>query len=150
MSIEVLLMTDVTDLGSEGDVVVAADGYARNYLFPKKLAAPVSGETRKRLEKIRREREEVREAELAVAREYAAKFKDVSCTIPVKVSKDEKLFGSVTNVNIAEALKSQGFEEIEKHKILLDSPIKELGVFDVKISLHPDVETTVKVWIVEE
>ena len=150
MSIEVLLMTDITELGSEGDVVVGADGYARNYFFPKKLAAPVSEETRKRLEKIRRERAEVRESELAKARKSVAKFEGVSCTIPVKVGKDEKLFGSVTSANIAEALVSQGFKEIEKHKILLENPIKELGVFDVKIRLHPDVETAVKVWIVEE
>lgn len=150
MVTEVLLMTDVSGLGSEGDVVRVADGYARNYLLPKKLAALATDETRQRLAKIRREREAAIKAELTAARELAEKFKKISCTIPVKVGKDEKLYGSVTTSDIADALKAQGIKEIDKHKLLLDEPIRELGVFDVKIKLHPEVEASVKVWVVEE
>lgn len=149
MTTEVLLMTDVAGLGSEGDVVKVADGYARNYLFPKKLGALVTDATKKRLVKIQRERESARKAELTAAQGLADKLEKISCTIPVKIGKDEKMYGSVTTGNIAEALKSQGVE-IDRHELVLDEPIKELGVFDVKIKLHAQVEAIVKVWVVEE
>lgn len=149
MATEVLLMGDVKDLGSEGDVVKVADGYARNYLLPSKLAAPVTEATKRRLVKVRRDREAATVAEQASARALAAKLADTSCTIAVKVGGDGKLYGSVTPGDIEEQLKSQGIE-IDKHQIELEQPIKELGVFDVKIRLHPDVESSVKVWIVEE
>lgn len=148
MDREVLLMADVADLGSEGDVVKVSEGYARNYLLPRKLVAPVTAATRKRLEKIQKEREVVRKAELEAAKEMATKLEKVSCTIPVK-AKDEKLYGSVTVNDIADALKANGVQ-MDKQKILLAEPIKELGVFDVKVRLHADVEATIKVWVVEE
>jgi large subunit ribosomal protein L9 len=148
MDREVFLMANVADLGSEGDVVKVSEGYARNYLLPKKLAAPVTSATKKRLEKIQKEREATRKAELEAAREMAAKLEKISCTIPVK-SKDEKLYGSVTVNDVVDALKTNGVQ-IDKQKILLDEPIKELGVFDVKVKLHAEVEATIKVWVVEE
>ncbi|MDD4871029.1 MAG: 50S ribosomal protein L9 [Kiritimatiellae bacterium] len=148
MDREVLLMADVADLGSEGDVVKVSEGYARNYLLPRKLVAPVTAATRKRLEKIQKEREVARKAELEAAKEMATKLEKVSCTIPVK-AKDEKLYGSVTVNDIADALKANGVQ-MDKQKILLAEPIKELGVFDVKVKLHADVEATIKVWVVEE
>ncbi len=148
MDREVLLMADVKDLGSVGDVVNVSEGYARNYLFPKKLAAVVTAATRKRLEKIQKEREVARKLELEAAREMAAKLGKVSCTIPVK-AKDEKLYGSVTVNDIFDALKANGVQ-IDKQKIELAEPIKELGVFEVKVKLHAEVEATIKVWVVEE
>ncbi|MBN2302148.1 MAG: 50S ribosomal protein L9, partial [Lentisphaerae bacterium] len=86
---------------------------------------------------------------LESARDLAASLANVSCTIAVKVGDDEKLYGSVTEAQIAEVLQEQGIE-IDKHKFHLESPIKELGVFDVAVRLHPEVESTVKVWVVEE
>lgn len=150
MATEVLLMTDVADLGSEGDIVKVADGYARNYLFPKKFGAPVTDATRKRLAKIRQERESTRKAELDAAREIADRLAKISCTVLAKIGKDEKMYGSVTTADVAEALRSQGVEEVDKNMLLFDKPIKELGVYDVKVKLHPEVESTVRVWIVEE
>jgi large subunit ribosomal protein L9 len=149
MAIEVLLMADVADVGAEGDVVSVADGFARNYLFPSKRAAPVTQATRKRLEKMRRDRDAAKAAELAGARGVAAKLAAASCTIAVKVGKDEKMYGSVTAADIAAALKAQGIE-LDKQHLVLDEPIRELGVFDVKVKLHAEVEGTVKVWVVEE
>lgn len=149
MSTEVLLMADVKDLGSEGDIVNVADGYARNYLFPKKVGAPVSSATKKQLEKIRKDREAERVVHLASAMELAKKIEKASCTIAVKVGEDSQLYGSVTTADVEKALKEQGVE-IDKNMFLLDRPIKELGVFDVKIALHPEVEASVKVWVVEE
>lgn len=146
---EVLLLADVKDLGAEGDVVRVSAGYLRNYLLPKKLAAPVTEVTKRRLALIRKEREEKLKADLDVCRQRAQKLAGVSCTITVKAGEDNKLFGSVTAANIADALKAQGVE-VDRHAILLSAPIRELGVVDVKIRLHPEVEATVKVWIVEE
>jgi len=149
MATEVLLMADVEDLGAEGEIVTVADGYARNYLFPKKLGAPVTEATRRRLEKIRRDREEAREAALAAARERAEALSGKSCTIAVKVSPEEHLYGSVSAADIAESLAAQG-TDIDRHEILLEEPIRELGVFDIEIRLHPEVQTDIKVWVVEE
>jgi large subunit ribosomal protein L9 len=149
MSAEVLLMTDVKDLGAEGDIVTVADGFARNYLLPRKLAAPVTEATRRRLEKIRREREDVRKAELEEGRALAAKLEGISLTIAVKVSEADKMFGSVSVADLASLLEEQGFS-IDRNNVLLDAPIKDLGVYTVKIKVHPEVESSVKVWVVEE
>ena len=149
MSTEVLLMTNVEGLGSEGDVVSVADGHARNYLFPQRLGAPVTEATRQQLERVRQKREAVRKAELDTAEEIARKLKTVSCTITVKTGPDEKIYGSVTSADIVEALKEQNME-VDKHRILLDQPIKELGIYNVRVKLHAEVETAVKVWVVEE
>lgn len=149
MATEVLLMTDIVDLGAEGNVVKVADGYARNYLLPRKLAAPVTEATRRRLAKIQRDREEARRTELTRAREMARRMENVACTLAVKTVENQKLYGSVTAVHIADALKEQGIE-IDKQCLILDTPIKELGVFNVKVKLHPEVESAIKVWVVEE
>lgn len=149
MATEVLLMADVKDLGAEGDVVTVADGYARNYLFPKSIGAPVTEATRRRLAKLRAEREAEEKAALESARQAARRLEGVSCTIPVKTGEDDKLYGSVTAANIVDALKPQGIE-LDRHSLMLEHPIKDLGVFDVPVKLHPEVEATVKVWVVEE
>ena len=149
MATEVLLMQDVKDLGAEGEVVTVADGYARNYLFPKKLAAPVTEATRRRLAKMQAEREEGKAAALDGARALAGRLSSASCTITVKTSDDDKMYGSVTVSDIAAALKEQGIE-VARDALALEQPIRELGVFDVPVKLHADVQTTVKVWVVEE
>lgn len=149
MAVEVLLMADVTDLGSEGEIVSVSDGYARNYLFPKDLAAVATEATKRRLEKIRRERESALEAEIAEARTLAEKLAQVSCTISVKANEEDKMFGSIGRQEIVSSLAAQGYE-FDKEAVELDDPIKELGVYDVQMRVHPAVECTIKVWIVEE
>lgn len=149
MAIEVLLMADIADVGQEGDVVRVAEGYARNYLFPKSLAAPVTEATRRKLAKLRTEREATRKLALDAAREIAKKLEGLSVTIPVKTTEGEKLYGSVHEANIADAIKAQGVS-VDKSCVQLAEPIKALGVYDVTIRLHPDAESVVKVWIVEE
>ena len=149
MAKEVLLMADVADLGSEGEVVTVADGYARNFLLPEKLAAPVTEATRRRLAKIRVEREADREKAQKEAHAAAAKLENVSCTITVKTSEDDKLYGSVSSADIVEALKEQGIE-VDRHALVIEAPIKELGIFEVKVKLAPEVESVLKVWVVEE
>jgi large subunit ribosomal protein L9 len=149
MTKEVLLMADVKDLGDEGDVVHVADGYARNYLLPQQLAAPVTDATRRRLVKIKEEREAKKQAEIQAATTKAGKLSGVSCTITVKAGEDGQLYGSVSAAEVAKALEDQKIE-IDKNSIQLDAPIKELGVFDVAVALDHGVEATIKVWVVEE
>ena len=149
MSKEVLLMTEVPNLGAEGAVVRVADGYARNYLFPRKLAAPVTDVTRRKLEKMRRQREAAQKEDIEAARKVAEQLKTASVTLSVKVHEGTKLYGSITAVEIAAALDKQGIT-LDRRTIQLAEPIRELGVFDVKVSLSPEVESTLKVWVVEE
>lgn len=149
MAKEVILMANVEGLGAEGDVVRVADGYARNYLLPRNLAAPVTDATRRRLEKKRKVRDEQTARDREQAQSVAQTIESSSVTITVKTGEEGKLFGSVTSADIAEALKAQGLE-IDKHKIELPEPIRELGVFNVPIKLGPDVQATLKMWVVEE
>lgn len=149
MAMEILLLSEVKNLGHEGDVVKVADGYARNFILPRKLGAPVTDATRRRLAKIRRERAVQEAVTLDQCRTLADEMAKQSVTITVKVGAEDKLFGSVTNADIAKALKGQGFD-VDKHTVLLDAPLKALGVYDVKIRLHPEVTADLKVWVVEE
>ncbi len=149
MAIEVILMDTVKDLGAEGKVVKVKDGYARNFLFPRKLAAPVTEGTRRQLVKLQRDRAAAAVAVAAAAKAAAAKLAGVSVTLAVKTSDGVHLYGSVSAADIATALKAQGFE-IGREAVEVPEPIKELGVFDVKIRLDAGAEATIKVWVVEE
>jgi large subunit ribosomal protein L9 len=149
MSTEILLLSDVEHLGKAGDVVKVADGYARNYLLPKDLAAPVSKHALKRLEKLRKEREELSRIQLAEAKDKASKLKDASVTIRQKTVDGTRLYGSVHAADIVAAIEDGHKVAVDKTQVLLDEPFKETGTFDVAIKLHPDVTCTVKVWIVE-
>ena len=149
MAVEVLLMDAVAGLGIEGDVVRVAEGYARNYLLPRGLASEVSEGKKRQIEKKRLERLELMRKEKAAAEELAKKFENLSCTIAVKTSESGKLFGSVGAAQIVEKVTEQGIA-LERSQIKLDAPLHELGVFDVSVTLHPEVKTVLKVWIVEE
>jgi large subunit ribosomal protein L9 len=149
MAIEVFLMKDVPNVGTEGQVVSVSDGYARNFLFPRKMAAPVTKAAVAKLAKLKQARDIEKQAILDAARRMVDRLSNVSCTIAVKTSGQDKLYGSVTAVEIAENLKTQGVE-LDRHIIMLENPIKELGMYNVPVKLHPEVETTLKVWVVEE
>ena len=149
MAVEILLMAKVDGLGIEGDVVRVADGYARNFLFPKGLAAQVTEGKKRQIEKARQERLAAMAKEIDAAKELAAKLKDASVTIAVKTAESGKLFGSVDAAQIADTLNEQGFA-LDKALLNLAEPIKEIGFFDVAVKLHADVTATVKVSIVDE
>ena len=149
MSTEVILMADVPGLGAEGEVVKVADGYARNFLLPKSLAAPVTEGTRRVLEKKRKEREVQLAKEREEAQGLAKTIEQVSCTITVKTGEEGKLFCSVTANDIAEALKAQGVT-VDRRLLDLPEPIRELGVFNVPVKLHPEITAVLKIWVVEE
>ena len=149
MAVEVLLVNQVEGLGIEGDVVKVADGYARNYLLPQGYATEVTEGRRRQVEKKRAARLVELEAAKVAAEEISKKLADLECRIEVKVGKNGKMFGSVGVPQLVEKLAAEGFE-IERSKFKLHQPLNEVGVFDVSIKLHPEVEATLKVWIVEE
>ena len=149
MAIEVLLITDVKDLGSVGDVVRVSEGYARNYLLARKYAAPVTEGTRRQLVKIQLQRAAAQQLERESAETLAKKLAGVSCTIPAKTSDDQKLYGSVTAADIVSALQAQGLV-LDKDLIQLEAPIKTLGIFNIPVKVHADVTATLKVWVVKE
>lgn len=149
MATEVLLMDQVEGLGIEGDIVKVADGYARNFLFPRGIATVVTEGKKRQIEKKRIERLAQLETEKAAAEELAKKIAGIECTISAKVGENGKMFGSVGIPQILEKIKEQGLE-IDRTKIILAAPLHELGVFDVSIKLHAEVTGTLKVWIVEE
>jgi len=150
MSMEILLLSDIPDLGQAGDVVKVADGYARNYLLPRDLAAPVSPHALKRLEKMRKEREELTRIQLSEAKDKAAKLANVSVTIRAKTVDGTRLYGSIQAADIVAALEAGNKVTVDKAQVDLPEPIKETGTFDVVIKLHPDVAPAIKVWVVEE
>lgn len=149
MAIEVLLMDQVEGLGIEGDIVKVADGYARNFLFPKGIASEVTEGKKRQIEKKRNERLAQLKKEKTAAEELAKKIEGIECTIAAKVGENGKMFGSVGVPQILEKLAEQNLE-IDRSKVDLAAPLHELGVFDVAIKLHPEVTGTLKVWIVED
>jgi large subunit ribosomal protein L9 len=146
---EVILREHVEHLGRRGDVVKVADGYARNYLLPRKLALTVTEGNRKQIERERQNAEK-READERVAAEaMAARFVGLEIAIARRVGETEALYGSVTSADIAEALAAKGFE-VDRRRVQLAEPIKQLGEFDVPVRLHRDVSATVKVVVTRE
>ncbi len=146
---KVLLTQSIEKLGKCGEIKNVADGYARNYLFPKKLAVAPSSQNIKGIEaEAKRQTEE--EAKLVKNLEAVAeRLGDTSCTFSVKADENGHLYGSVSEAMIAEALAEKGFE-IEARHVSLESPIKELGVFEVEVQLHTELKAKTRVWVVEE
>ncbi|NIA22641.1 MAG: 50S ribosomal protein L9 [Proteobacteria bacterium] len=146
---EIILLKQMEKLGKIGDVVKVKDGYARNYLLPKGYAIIASesnlkkvqhivSSAKKKLMKLKDDAESLKEA-----------LSKLSLTVTVKAGEEDKLYGSVTTADIEELLKKEEYD-IDKKKIVLDEPIKKLGVYDVKIKIHPEVVGTVKLWVVKE
>ena len=146
---KVILRESVSQLGHRGDVVDVADGYARNYLLPKGLALPATLQNMKLLERERKTEETNLLKEEEKAEEMVSRLQKVSLTIRKKAGEQDVLFGSVTTAEIAEALKQEGLE-IDRRKIIIEEPIKRLGLYSVKIKLHSEVMGEVKVWVVKE
>ena len=146
---QIILQEDVEKLGTRGQVVEVAAGYARNFLLPRKLAIAATPGNLKRLEKIR----SVLDKRTATEREGAQKQADVlaaaSVTLARKAGENDQLFGSVTTADIAEALAAQGYQ-VDKRKIELREPIKLIGEYQVIAKLHHDVTATIKVVVRRE
>lgn len=146
---ELILREDVQGLGVRGDVVSVKAGYARNHLLPHGLAV-LATEAQKRVlvkeSRLREIRDEKIRSNLSAA---AEKMSDLSTTVVVQAGEEDKLYGSVTAQDIAEAIVKQGFE-VDQKQVMLDEPIKKLGIYTVPIRLHREIEVVVKVWVVKE
>lgn len=146
---ELILLKDVDKLGKRGDRVIVKDGYARNFLLPAGLARPHTPGNVKFVERLQA-LEKAREAdELAQAKTLAERLVSLSCTLRVKVGEEDRLFGSVTALDVANALKEEGIS-VDRKRITLEQPIKSLGIFQIPVRLHPEVTATLKVWVVKE
>lgn len=145
----IILKQDIHDLGLEGDIVDVARGYARNYLIPKGIALEANAQNIK-LTEMQRKKIEVKRLE---AREEAEKVKenmsDIVITISQKVGEENKLYGSVTSMDIAAHLEKQGIT-IDRRKIVLDKPIKTVGEHEVPVKLYPEVTASIKVVVIPE
>jgi large subunit ribosomal protein L9 len=146
---EVILREHVDNLGRRGEIVKVADGYARNYLLPRKLALLATDGNKQRIERERAKLDAKEAEEKKVAEAIAARMGDAEVRIARKVGETDALYGSVTTSDIAEALRVKGFD-LDRRKIQLKEPIKKLGVLDVPIRLQRDVIVTVKVKVVAE
>ena len=146
---KILLREDYKGLGEAGEIVKVKDGFARNFLIPQGVAFIATDQNKKRYENDLKQQSWKLERDKINAEELSKTLENVSCTISVQVGEEDKLFGSVTSQNITDVLEEQGYK-IDKRKILLDEPIKALGIYSVPIKLHPEVEASVKVWVVKE
>jgi len=147
--VEVILLKSHSPLGDRGDAVRVTAGYARNYLFPRGIAVAATDSNRRALAENDRVRNRRDIVEMRSAKDVAGKLGDVSVTITVKVGEDDKLFGSVSSADIAKELDGQGFQ-IDKKHILLEEPIKKIGVYTVDVKLHREVVVPIKVWVVKQ
>jgi large subunit ribosomal protein L9 len=146
---QVILKQKIQGLGDRGDVVKVKEGYARNFLFPKGLALISTPSQRRVLDEESR-LHVVRDVKLKQnVQALAEKMKGLSCTLVVQAGEEDKLYGSVTGHDIAKAISDQGFA-IDHKQVVLEEPIKKLGVYSVSVRLHREVEVPVKIWVVKE
>jgi large subunit ribosomal protein L9 len=145
---KVILREDVQRLGKASEIVEVKDGFARNYLIPRNLAVMADAGHMRQLEHEKKVLNDKREKILKEANKLVDKINKISCTIAVQAGEEDKLFGSVTAMDIAESLSKEGVE-IDRRGILLEEPIRSLGVFVVPIKIMPEVEAKLKVWIVK-
>lgn len=148
---KLILKQDVPNLGEAGEIVQVKPGYGRNYLIPQGLAYAASEANMRRLEEERERAEERARRDFLEARRRAAQVEGLSLTFPVRAGEDGKLFGSVTNADIAEQANASGLDfELDRRLIQLEEPLKELGVFAVGVRLHPEVEVELEVRVERE
>lgn len=146
---KVILKESVPSLGTAGAVVLVSDGFARNYLIPRNMAIPATANTLKAFEHEARQLECKRLKHRKEAEALKNKLERISCSIAKKVGEQDKLYGSVTALDIEKAFAAEGFN-IDKKDILLQEPIRALGVYTVPIKVFEDVTANTKVWIVKE
>ena len=146
---EVILTQDVPLLGKTGDVVKVKDGYARNLLFPKKIAYIATPANLKHIQQLEKKRQDAYAADKAGAQQIAEKVSKTSCTVSVEVNDQEKLYGSITEIDVAKALEVEGFQ-VDKKQIKFEQPIEELGIFEIGVEIHPEVTAKVRLWVTKK
>lgn len=148
MAMKVLLKEDVSGLGTMGEVVNVADGYARNFLLPRSLATKPSDGALKEIDREKKRRAQLEVARVADLKKVAERIGAIDVTLKERVADDDKLYGAVAAKEIVAALAEEGIT-VAPDSLILDDPIKTLGVHRVPIKLHADVIAELKVWVVE-
>jgi large subunit ribosomal protein L9 len=146
---KIILMEDVTTLGRRGDVRDVANGYARNFLLPKKLAVPATAANLQNLDHLKRQRERTENRAHQEARDAAGRIAALTLTVTTRASEDGRLFGSVSAQDVVEYLQRHEVP-VEKRRVLLEEPIKALGEYRVPVKLHPEVTAELQVHVVRE
>jgi len=146
---KIILIRDIERLGKKGTVVDVRPGYGRNYLIPTKSAFLYTASNFKRFEQLKYQEELKKGKERREALKAKEQLESLSLTFPVQAGEDGKLFGAVTNIAIGELLEKEGYS-IDRKNILLEEPIRELGVYSIKVLLNPEVECTLKIWVVSK
>ncbi len=146
---KVILRKDFEQLGKIGDLVEVKNGYARNFLLPRQIAYVATKGNIRALEEEKQQYAKKEIKQLNAAKALAEELANVSITILVKVGEEDKIFGSVTSQMIADALKEKNYD-IDKRKVILEEPIKALGIYEINVKLHNDVNATIKTWVVRE
>jgi large subunit ribosomal protein L9 len=144
----VILLKNVDNLGQTGDTVKVKDGYGRNYLVPRGFAVIADERNSRRMAHQKRQAEAAAAKELGAAKELADKIDQTAVSIKREAGEEGKLFGSVTNRDIAEALAAEGVD-VDRRNIVLDEAIRNIGVFTVKVKLHSSIEASVKVYVIQ-
>ena len=146
---KVIMTKTHENLGEAGEIINVKDGYARNYLIPRNIALAATKANTLRYEESKKQQNAIKNREIESAKEMADEMSKVSLTVTVKVGEDDKLFGSVTSQEISNLLSEKGFS-VDKRDILLDEPIKALGIYNVSVKVHQDVKSEVKLWVVKQ
>ncbi|MFH1867600.1 MAG: 50S ribosomal protein L9 [Candidatus Omnitrophota bacterium] len=146
---EVILREDIKNIGKTGDVITVKEGYARNYLLPKKYAVEVTDSNLKIIEAQRKSKEQKLLKEKKKAQVLADRLAGLSCTVAMNVGEEDKLYGAVTNADIAESLAQEGIV-LDKRDIILEEEIHKLGIYHFKVKLHPEIAQEVKLWVVKK
>lgn len=150
-NVKVILREDVAKLGEAGSIVNVRPGFARNYLLPRGKAYEATAANIRQLEEERRRAEERARRDYLEARRRAKALEGISLTFEARAGEESKLFGSITNADIADRLNEQGLDfEVDRRQIELEEPIKALGVYSVPIRLHSEVRPEIKVWVIKE
>ena len=147
---KVIFLKDFENKGKRGEIKEVKDGFARNFLIPQQIAIEATPSNIRMIEEMEKVAERKREKKLKQAKDIKKKLKETSITINMKAGQDDKLFGAITSEMIAEAIKKQTKLEIDRHQIVLEEPIKKLGIYKIPVRLAEGVEGEVKVWVVRE
>ncbi len=145
--VELMLAADVEHLGNTGDIIRVKPGYARNYLMPNGLATVATEANKRMVKKFQEKLVEIQKQKMADLQKRADAIGKYSVTLEANANEEGHLYGSIMGADISKALKSAGYQVDHDH-VKLDGPIKELGMYTVKIQLHTDIKTEIKVWVV--
>jgi large subunit ribosomal protein L9 len=147
--VKIIITKDTEKLGKEGDVIEVKEGFARNFLLPRGLAIKATKNSFKEIEELKKRKDKQEEKVKIDALEIKTKIEALSLTITTEAKDTEELYGSITEQQILKALKEEGFT-LEKGKIAIPEPVKKLGVYNLKVKLHPAVEANLRLWVMKK